>query len=84
MLFFSATLFWNSPGHLLHKTNPELSYFELSYVFWEDNDSIGRGTTVVRSVNLMLYIVIRGGNKVSTMSISLSEIDVPNPHEEKK
>ena len=26
----------------------------------------------------------KGGNKVSAMCISLSEIDVPNPHEEKK
>ena len=43
---FTATLFWNSAGHLLHKTNPDLSYFELSYVFWEHNDSVGRGTTV--------------------------------------
>ena len=31
------------------KTNPELSYFELSYVFWEHNDSIGWGTTVPSS-----------------------------------
>ena len=43
---FTATLLWNSAGHLLHKTNPDLSYFELSYVFWEHNDSVGRGTTV--------------------------------------
>ena len=26
--------------------NPDLSYFELSYDFWEDNDGVGRGTTV--------------------------------------
>ena len=44
---FTATLLWNSAGHLLHKTNPNLSYFELSYVFWEHNDSVGRGTTVI-------------------------------------
>ena len=43
----TATLFLNSTGHLLHKTNPNLSYFELSYVFWEHNDSVGRGTAVV-------------------------------------
>ena len=43
---FTATLLWNSAGHLLHKINPDLSYFELSYVFWEHNDSVGRGTTV--------------------------------------
>ena len=43
---FPATLFWNSTGHLLHKTNPDLSYFELSYVFWGHIDSVGRGTTV--------------------------------------
>ena len=30
----------------VHKTNPGLSYFKLSYVFWEHNDSIGRWTTV--------------------------------------
>ena len=39
-------LFWNRAGHLLYKTNPDLSYFELSYVFWEHNDSVGRGTTL--------------------------------------
>jgi hypothetical protein len=44
---FAATLFPNSTGHLLHKTIPDLSYFELSYVFWEHNYSVGRGTTVV-------------------------------------
>ena len=38
---FTATLIWNSAGHLLHKTNPDLSYFKLSYVFWEHNDSVG-------------------------------------------
>ena len=43
---FAAMLFWNSTGHLLHKTNPDLSYFELSYGFWEHNYSVGRGTTV--------------------------------------
>ena len=40
-------LFWNSPGHLLHKTTPELCYFDLCYVFWGHNDSVGRGTTVI-------------------------------------
>jgi hypothetical protein len=45
---FAATLFSNSTGHLLHKTNPNLSYFELSYVFWEPNYSVGRGTTVIK------------------------------------
>ena len=25
---------WNRAGHLLHKTNPDQSYFELSYVFF--------------------------------------------------
>ena len=44
-----AMLFWNSAGHLLHKTNPDLSYFKLSFVFWEHNDSVGRGTTVPNS-----------------------------------
>ena len=43
---FTATLFWSRAGHLLNKTNPDLSYFELSYVFWELNDSVDRGTTV--------------------------------------
>ena len=47
---FTATLLWNSAGHLLHKTNPDLSYFELSCVFWEHNDSVGRGTTVMGHV----------------------------------
>ena len=42
----TATLLWNSAGHLLNKTNPDLSYFELSYVFWEHNDSVGQETTV--------------------------------------
>ena len=41
-----ATLFWNRAGHLLNKTTPDLRYCKLSYVFWEHNDSIGRGTTV--------------------------------------
>ena len=27
----AATLFLDSTGHLLHKTDPDLSYFELSY-----------------------------------------------------
>ena len=43
---FTATLLWNNTRHLLHKTNPDISYFKLSYVFWEHNDSVGRGTTV--------------------------------------
>ena len=30
----------------LTKTKSDLSYFELSYVFWEHNDSVGPGTTV--------------------------------------
>ena len=42
----AATLFLNSTGHLLHKTNPDVSYFELSYVFWGHNYIIGRGTTL--------------------------------------
>jgi hypothetical protein len=42
----AATLFSNRAGHLLHKTNPNLSYFKLSNVFWEHNDSVGRETTV--------------------------------------
>ena len=46
--FFAITLFRNSAGNLLHKTNPDLSYFELSYVFWEHIDSVGRGTTVYK------------------------------------
>ena len=45
----TATLFWNSAGHLLQKPNPNASYFKLSYVFWEHNDSVGRGTTVLIS-----------------------------------
>ena len=28
--------------------NPDFSYFELSYVFLEHNDSVGRGTTVLQ------------------------------------
>ena len=36
-----------SAGHLVHKTNPDLSYFKLSYVFWEHNNSVGQGTTAV-------------------------------------
>jgi len=39
-------LLWNSPGHLLHKTNHNLSYFKLSYVFLEHKDKAGKGTTV--------------------------------------
>ena len=46
MLFFVAMLFWNSPGHLLQKTTPELCYFDLRYVFWGHNDSVGRGSAV--------------------------------------
>ena len=30
-----------------HKINTDLSYFELTYVFWEHNHSVGRGTTVL-------------------------------------
>ena len=30
-----------------NKTNPDLSYFELIYVFWEHMDSVGQGTTVI-------------------------------------
>ena len=44
---FPATLFWNSTGHLLHKTNPDLSYSELSYVFWEPNYSVGYDLSAV-------------------------------------
>ena len=40
----AATLFLNSTGHLLHKTNPDVSYLELSYV--THNYIIGRGTTL--------------------------------------
>ena len=32
----------------VHKTHPDLSYFKLSYVFGEHNDSIGQGTTVLK------------------------------------
>ena len=48
----AATLFWNSAGHLLQEKNPYLSYFELSYVFWEHNDSVGRGTTVTLTITI--------------------------------
>ena len=46
-------LFWNSSGHLLDTTNPELSYFKLSYLFEEHKDSVGRGTSVQSSLRLM-------------------------------
>ena len=62
---FAATLFWNIAGHLLHKTNPSLSYFKLSYVFWEHNDSVGRGTTV------LVYHMEDGG--VDTMHCTLNK-----------
>ena len=52
-LFFTAMLFWNSSGHLLDTTNPELSYFKLSYLFEEHKDSVGRGTSVQSSLRLM-------------------------------
>ena len=45
----------NSAGQLLHKTNLDLSYFELSYVFLGHNDSVGRGTTVLQ-INLKIQI----------------------------
>ena len=60
---FTATLLWNSAGHLLHKTNPDLSYFKLSYVFWEHNYSVGPGITVVQrspyTRNLYLHGTLR-------------------------
>ena len=36
----------------IHMTHP-VSYFKLSYVFWEHNDSVGRGTTVIHQFNLV-------------------------------
>ena len=73
---FTATLLWNSAGHLLHKTNPELSYFELSYVFWEHNDSVGRGTTVLIQDNIFkkfgtvsFFLGIPKGQKSNTKNV---------------
>ena len=76
---FAATLFWNSTGHLLHKTNPDLSYFEISYVFWEHNDSVGRGTTALD---------YRRKNKIQSRSLRnsttpenvISELQRRQPH----
>ena len=63
MLFFVAMLFWNSPGHLLQKTTPELCYFDLRYVFWGHNDSVGRGSAVsrflmVKSSEMILFFYL--------------------------
>ena len=49
----AATLFLNSTGHLLHKTNPDLSYFELSYHFEEHKDSVGQETTALHCTMCM-------------------------------
>ena len=43
---FAATLFLNSPGHLLQKKN-NLCHSDLRQVFWGHNDSVGRGSTVL-------------------------------------
>ena len=48
---FHSYAFLNSAGHLLHKIN--LDYYELSYLFREQKDSIGRGTTAIHI--LLLY-----------------------------
>ena len=58
MLFFVATLFWNRPGHLLQKTTPELCYFDLRYVFWGHNDSVGRGSAVYLDFHVCIYITL--------------------------
>ena len=55
------------------KQTPDLSYLELSYVFWEHNDSVGRGTTVhgqgIRVIlvpmtstycTALIYVVVEG------------------------
>ena len=57
MLKYLSSIFFglNSAGHLLHKTNPDLSYFELNYVFWEHNDSVVRGTTEYSMSNCSQY-----------------------------
>ena len=58
---FEPTLIW----HLLHKINPKLSYFEISYVFWEHNYSVGRGTTVLK---------INSWTKMFTFGLFLNQI----------
>ena len=57
MRFFAATLFWNRVEHLLYKTNPDLSY-----VFWEHTDSVGRGTTVTLALLHEFAYEFRGNN----------------------
>ena len=46
MLFSQLRYFEIAQDIYYIKQNPDLSYFELSYVFGEHNDSVGRGTTV--------------------------------------
>ena len=48
--------FWNSAGHLLQKTTPKLTYFNLRYVFWEHHDSVGWGSTIVLSMRILWTI----------------------------
>ena len=50
ILILKNVAYWPTVYITGHKTNPDLSYFELSYVFWEHNDSVGRGTTVIELI----------------------------------
>ena len=52
----------NSPRHLLYKTNPNLSYFKLSYVFWN---------TMIAQVGGLLYIDILRKNSLNTKIYTL-------------
>ena len=70
----AATLFWNSAGHLLHNKKPDLSYFELSYVFWEHNDSVGRGTTV--QGNLIFSMIIDSISCKDSNNICMYVVDL--------
>ena len=45
--FLQVHYFWNSAGHLTHKINPNLSYFDLSYVYLEHINSVEWGTSVL-------------------------------------
>ena len=50
-IIFVATLFWNSPGHLLQKTNTDLCHFNLHY---------DRGATALKpDLNPKLPAVVR-------------------------
>ena len=47
---------------LLHNTDPDLSYFDLSYVFIGHNDSVERGPTVSHSNSFFTDVSDIGGD----------------------